>query len=97
MTGIWKDGRSGTFRGTRNGKHEYGGTAYGENGNTNFSAYGGYEPLLIEIIKFFRTGISPVDPQDTIEICAFMEAADESRKNGGCPVSLDDIFKKVKL
>ena len=97
VTGIWKDGRIGTFRGTRNGKHEYGGTAYGENGNTNFSAYGGYEPLLIEIIKFFRTGISPVDPQDTIEICAFMEAADESRKNGGCPVSLDDIFKKVKL
>jgi predicted dehydrogenase len=96
VTGIWKDGRIGTFRGTRNGQYDYGGTAYGEKGNTNFSAHGGYEPLLKEIIKFFRTGVAPVDPQDTIEICAFMEAADESKRNDGCPVNLDDLFKKNK-
>lgn len=96
VTGIWKDGRIGTFRGTRNGKHDYGGMAYGENGNVHFSAYGGYEPLLAEIIKFFKTGISPVDPKDTLEICAFMEAADESKRRGGSPVAIEDIFKKLK-
>jgi predicted dehydrogenase len=96
VTGIWKDGRIGTFRGTRNGNHDYGGMAYGENGNVHFTAYGGYEPLLIEIIKFFKTGIAPVDPQDTLEICAFMEAADESKRRGGSPVTIEDIFKKLK-
>ena len=96
VTGIWNDGRIGTFRGTRNGQHGYGGTAYGEKGNSKFDANGGYEPLLKEIIKFFRTGVAPVDPQDTIEICAFMEAADESKRNGGCPVALDDILYKTK-
>ena len=67
-----------------------------KNGNVHFSAYGGYEPLLVEIIKFFKTGISPVDPQDTLEICAFMEAADESKRKGGSPVAIEDIFKKLK-
>jgi predicted dehydrogenase len=96
VTGTWKDGRIGTFRGTRNGVYDLGGMVYGENGNIHFSANGGYEPLLIEIIRFFKTGISPVDPQDTLEICAFMEAADESKRIGGCPVKIEDIFKKLK-
>jgi predicted dehydrogenase len=96
VTGIWNDGRIGTFRGTRNGQHDYGGTAFGEKGNITFTPEGGYEPLLKEIIKFFRTGIAPVDPQDTIELCAFMEAADESKRQGGCPVAIEDMFKKIK-
>lgn len=96
VTGIWSDGRIGTFRGMRNGQYDYGGTAYGEKGNTKFNAHGGYEPLLKEIVKFFRTGTPPVDSQDTLEIYAFMEAADESKRRGGCPVALDDIFNKIK-
>jgi Oxidoreductase family, NAD-binding Rossmann fold len=96
VTGTWTDGRIGTFRGMRNGKHDYGGAVYGENGNVHFSAYGGYEPLLKEIITFFRTGISPVPAEDTLEICAFMEAADESKRRGGAPVKIADMFKKIK-
>lgn len=88
VTGIWSDGRIGTFRGTRNGKHDYGGIAYGENGDTYFSAYGGYEPLLKEIVQFFKTGEPPVKAAETLEICAFMEAADESKRKGGVPVQL---------
>lgn len=94
VTGTWSDGRIGTFRGTRNGKHDYGGTAYGESGNTCFSAYGGYEPLLREVVQFFKTGISPVSPEETIEICAFMEAADESKRKGGTPVELKTMYNK---
>jgi hypothetical protein len=102
--GTWTDGRIGTFRGTRTGKHLYGGTAYGEKGNAVLGPFGGYKPLLTEIIHFFQTGDLPVKAEDTIEMCAFMEAADESRRKKGASVSLDEIrdraakraFKKLK-
>jgi len=49
--------------------------------------------LVKEIVRFFRTGISPVSPEQTIEICAFMEAAEESKRKGGTPVELKKILK----
>lgn len=89
----WKDGRIGTFRGIKNGKQDYGGTAFGEKGISTLGPYNGYDPLLIEIINFFETGISPVDKEETLEICAFIEASDLSKKRNGQVVSL----KKVGL
>lgn len=89
--GVWEDGRVGTFRGTRTGKHLYGGTAYGEKGNAVLGPFGGYQPLLAEIIKFFQTGVPPVKAEDTLEICAFMEAADASKARKGAPASLEEI------
>ena len=53
--------------------------------------YDGYRPLLVEVVRFFRTGISPISPEETIEIYAFMEAADESKRNGGKSISLEEI------
>ena len=47
------------------------------------AAYGGYEPLLVEIAKFFQTGKPPVSAEETLEILAFMEAADESKRQNG--------------
>jgi predicted dehydrogenase len=96
VVGVWNDGRVGTFRGGRSGKIGYGGTAFGENGNAQIGPYDGYKPLLVQIIEFFRTGKSPVDPQETLEIYAFMEAADESKRNGGKPILLDMVFSNVK-
>lgn len=93
--GTWDDGRIGTFRGTRTGKHTYGGTAYGESGDAVLGPFKGYEPLLKEIIQFFETGIVPVKAEDTLEICAFMEAADESRMTGGGKVSLAEIQNRA--
>lgn len=87
----WKDGRIGTFRGIKNGKQDYGGTAYGEKGISTLGPYNGYDPLLIEIINFFETGISPVNKVETLEICAFMEAADLSKKRNGRAVNLKNI------
>lgn len=94
--GRWADGRIGTFRGTRTGKHLYGGTAFGENGNAVLGPVEGYEPLLKEIVKFFNTGITPVKAEDTLEILAFMEAADASKRKNGSAVSLETIWKKAK-
>jgi hypothetical protein len=52
-----------------------------------------YRPLLVEIVKFFQTGVPPVPPEDTLEIMAFMEAADLSKARGGAPVSLSEVTK----
>lgn len=91
--GTWEDDRIGTFRGTRSGKYAFGGTAFGENGVQTLGPSEGYNPLLKEITGFFQTGIPPVKEEETLEICAFMEAADQSRLNGGTRVSLDEIFR----
>ena len=93
VIGTWQDGRTGIFRETPKG-HTYGGTAKGEKGEAAVGGYDGYEPLLVEVLKFFQTGISPVPERETIEILAFMEAADESKRLGGQPVSVSDILKK---
>ena len=47
VVGEWKDGRTGVFRGTRTGKHDYGGTVYGEKGNLSLGQFNGYDNLLI--------------------------------------------------
>ena len=94
--GTWTDGRIGTFRGTRTGEHLYGGTAYGEKENAVLGPIEGYNPLLKEIIRFFETGNTPVKPEDTLEICAFMEAADESKRKNGAPVNMEEIWEKAR-
>lgn len=96
VVGTWADGRIGTFRGTRTGAGGYGGTVYTEKGNSVLGPYGGYEPLLKEIIKYFETGVSPVSPQETTEIFAFMEAAEESKRRGGTAVSLESVMGRLK-
>ena len=95
VVGKWKDGRIGTFRGNRNTNHEYGGTVYGSLENFTLGPYEGYEELVIKIAEFFKTKISPVDPKETLEIYAFMEAADESKRNIGASVRIDDVLKKA--
>lgn len=96
VVGTWQDGRIGTFRGTRTGKHDYGGTVFTTNGNTPLGPYAGYEPLLVDIVKYFQTGEVPVTPEETLEIFAFMEAADESKRQGGAAVTLESVLAKVR-
>jgi hypothetical protein len=96
VTGTWDGGRVGTFRGIRQGKSDYGAVAFGSKGIVVGQGYGGYEPLLVEIAKFFRTGKPPVSAEETLEIFAFMEAADESKRQGGKPVTLESVMKKAR-
>lgn len=96
VVGIWQDGRVGTFRGTRTGKHNYGGTVYTTDGNRTLGPYGGYDPLLEDIIQYFEDGTVPVTPEETIEIFTFMEAADESKRQGGKAVKLADVLAKAR-
>lgn len=96
VTGVWSDGRIGTFRGLREGKKDYGALVFGSKGIVRSGGYSGYQPLVEEICQFFKTGQAPVSAEETIEMFAFMEAADESKRQGGKPVRLEDVIKKAK-
>jgi hypothetical protein len=73
----------------------YGGTATGENGESSVGAYEGYHPMLAEVVKFFRSGVAPVPSEETIEIFAFMEAADESKRRGGAEVKIEEVLQRA--
>ncbi len=92
VVGTWKDGRIGIFEG-RNG---YGAEIEGSERSGTAGSYEGYKPLVIEICKFFKTGVPPVAKEETIELFAFMEAADESKRLGGQPVSIADVLAKAQ-
>ena len=95
VVGRWRDGRIGTFRGLRSGKQDYGTVAFGAKGIGTAIGFEGYEPLLVEIVKFFKTKTPPIDAAETIELYAFMEAADESKREGGRPVDIAAVMEKA--
>lgn len=96
VVGTWGGDRLGVFRGLRDGTSEYGGTAYGSERILPLGPYEGYEPLVVEILEFFRTGVPPVSMDETLEIYAFMEAADESKRQGGASVRLEDVVQRAR-
>ena len=95
VTGVWEGGRVGTMRGNRAGRGSpaYGVTVWGTTGTAQPELKTGYGILLKEIVSFFQTRRPPVSAEDTLEIMAFMEAADESKRRGGAPVALADVIK----
>ena len=92
VTGQWSEGRTGVFR-EANG---YQGTATGDKGTSPVGSYDGYDPLVFAIVKFFHTGVAPVSPEETLEIYAFMEAADESKRLDGASVTLESVMVKAR-
>lgn len=92
VVGSWSGGRKGVFREDK-GFH---GLAKGEKGEAPVGTFDGYLPLVVQIIKFFQSGIAPVNPEETIEIFAFMQAAEESKHQGGAPVSVAEILKQAR-
>jgi hypothetical protein len=90
VIGLWPGGRKGIFREDKS----FHGTAKGEKGEAPVGSFDGYLPLVAQIMQFFQTGVAPVRPEETIEIFAFMEAADESKKAGGAPVRIQDELKR---
>jgi hypothetical protein len=93
--GNWKDGRIGVYRGIRSGKAEYGLVVFGEKAIHVGGKYEGYAPLVDEIAVFFLGGELPVSNEETLEMMAFMEAADASKILGGQPVSLQSVVQKA--
>lgn len=97
VTGVWGDGRIGTFRAVKTGHNYYGGTVFTDSKTVQAGGYAGYEVLLDQIVKFFDTKVVPIDPEETIEMFVFMEAADESKRQGGAPVSMKSVQDKASV
>ncbi len=95
VVGRWKDGRTGVVRGIREGAAPYGAVVFGSRAAlaTNPPMKTDYRGLVVEIVKFFDTGASPITPEETLEIIAFMEAADVSRARHGVPVALGELLR----
>jgi predicted dehydrogenase len=87
--GVWKDGRIGVAKGLRKGKEGYGALVYREKGIQHLPVQNvSYVSLVRQIMEFFKTGKPPITPEETLEIMAFMDAAERSRQQGGAPVKL---------
>ncbi len=93
IVGRWKGGRIGTIRALRPyGK--YGAVAFlrgqgkGQTAESSAEPSDGYAPLVREIVKFFETGTPPVPNAETLEMFAFMDAAQRSKEAGGKPMTL---------
>lgn len=91
VRGVWEDGREGIYI----AKKGYGATIEGDKRSGELGKYEGYAPLVAEIVKFFKTGKPPVSPEETLEILAFMEAADASKLQGGAAVSIELVMKRA--
>lgn len=96
VTGTWSGGRTGVFRGIRTGKSSFGAVIFGSKSIVHVNKYGGYQPLVERIATFFQTHQPPVPATDTIELFAFMQAADESKRLGGKPVDVTDLIAKAR-
>jgi hypothetical protein len=96
VTGIWKSGRTGTLQGLRTKATPHKVIVFGSKAVAEQKGSGTYAPLVREIMKFFQTGVAPVSPEETIEMFAFMEAADESKRQGGKPVKISDVMAKAR-
>ena len=90
--GEWFDGREGIFL----AKDGYGAEVEGSLKSGSAGTYEGYKPLVVEIVKFFKTGKPPVDAEETLEILAFMEAAEQSKLDGGAPVSIESMIHRAE-
>ena len=94
VVGVWEGGRTAVYRGLRQGKAGYGVTIFGEKGITTSMGREGknsYRALVVEIVKFLRTGETPVPVEEMLEVLAFMEAADLSKARDGAAVSLEEL------
>jgi virulence factor len=89
-TGVWSDGRIGSVRGLRAGKHDYGFTAFGEKAvkSEGVGTKYIYRELLKKVVAMFETGQVPIDPRETLEIVGFIELARRSAEGGGAPLEL---------
>ena len=90
VTGRWKDGRVASVRGIRDGTSGYGFIGFAEKGikAVTIGTSVIYRELLKKIVEFFKTGKPPVASSTTMEIMAFIEAANKSGANHGAGESL---------
>lgn len=89
--GVWPEGRLGTLRGIRAGKNNYGATIISEKAPpTAVPMKGDFYVRLVEaMVTFFKTKEPPVNVDETLEMCAFIDAAMKSAEQDCDDIKLD--------
>lgn len=86
VIGVWEDGRIGTVRGNRKGNKLFGASIHRESETDFIYATKQEKPiyagLVEDALNLFKTGKASIEPEETIEVIRFIEAANESRETG---------------
>ncbi|MBD2861459.1 Gfo/Idh/MocA family protein [Paenibacillus oceani] len=86
IVGRWKDGRIGSARGNRAGNNKFGVVLHQAKGSQFVDVSAQSKPnqaaILTVILEMFQSGIVKHDPEITLEVIRFIEAANESRETG---------------
>jgi len=87
----WKDGRIGTMRALRP-YSDYGAILFRKTEKNQTSETRAIRATTVELdrdlVRFFTSGIPPVSNEDTLELIAFLDAAQRSKEAGGQPMRL---------
>lgn len=82
----WKDGRIATLRGNRKGNNRFGALIHRQKETQFVDVYANPKPyyasLLEKVMRMFTTGEPAIDPEETVEVIRFIEAANLSRETG---------------
>ena len=95
VTGIWKDGKVGTLHGLANGRFGYKVQPLAQKPLLSKPEEAIIPPCFVKSLNFFKSGKPPVSSAMTLEIYAFMEAADESKRRGGVPVEISEVLRRA--
>ena len=94
ITGVWGDGRIGSIAGNRVGAQNFGVRLTTDKAH-RVSLQNPEIPYLASLAcalqTFFRSGRSAIDPAESLEIIAFLEAASRSLAAGGAAVDLAEL------
>jgi predicted dehydrogenase len=96
VNGQWADGRQGSVWALKTDQAVYARARFGDRTAAANTGFSGYQPLLEAICQFFVTAKAPVSHEEMIEVLAFMEAADESKRLGGASVSVAEIIDRAR-
>lgn len=102
LMGVWKDGRIGQMRAFNYAKpgFGYGGIVFPEEKGAKpvmLDGKSAYDPLLAAITRFFKTGETPVTPEETLELYAFLAAGEKSFQENGRRVTLDEVLSAARV
>jgi hypothetical protein len=92
--GEWEDGRVGLIQGMRSKEGDFGCVVHRQSDTQVGLARdtpSWFCLLLRKVLRFFETGISPIDSRETFEIVSFLEGANWSRERAGVPASVERL------
>ncbi|HOX36621.1 MAG TPA: gfo/Idh/MocA family oxidoreductase [Candidatus Brocadiia bacterium] len=92
VVGRWEDGRIGGIRGIRKGQADFGAKLWREKKIQDVSLCKDppyYPQLMKAVMGLFRERKLPFETRETLEIIAFLEAANTSKSKGGAEVPIE--------